>query len=224
MSDQLTLADFAPAAELPDPEELELRDLARLDGVPDSLFTLLIAKPRKPDLIVQHDCIRQLLADGYTEQDIATATGFNKSAIGRRLRMGTLIPKLRALQQSGRITNSVAEACAKLPESIQHRLAEQAQQNNRHLTARDVNEAKRVRATKASAQLPDSLFATPPAIGAIGVAPDWRPTAAARLAELLSLVPESETETHQAIRAVFQTLTCVRDLDTGEIIFAPNVH
>ena len=215
MSDQLSLSDFALAAELPDPEELELRDLARLDGIPDSLFTLLIANPRKPDLIVQYDCIRQLLADGYTQQDIATATGFNKSAIGRRLRMGALIPELRSL----RLTSSVAEACAKLPESLQHRLARQANENGGKLTAHHVSDVKRVHATDASNQLPDSLFVTPPAVGAgLVPAPDWRTTTAIRLGELLRVVPENETQTHEAIQAVFPTLTCTRDIYTGEII------
>lgn len=181
---QLELQDFAPACLVAEPDEL--RDLARLDGVPDPLFRLLTANPRHPHLLDECADLQALLEDGYTAQDICEAVGLNKAALDRRLRMARLIPALAELYRQGGVSNVVAEACAKLPEAVQHQLAELASANGK-LTSGDVTTLKRARASEAVAQLPDELFAPEPQ-------DDWRARARTNLHAILTNLPAGETD------------------------------
>lgn len=95
--------------------------------------------------------------EAATVKEIAARTGMSIQTVRRRLRLRSLAPALRDAFDDGRITASVAEAAARLPERDQNPLADQLAEGGR-LTLPDVSEAARQRSNEAKAELPGELF------------------------------------------------------------------
>ncbi|MGN6170479.1 MAG: ParB/RepB/Spo0J family partition protein [Solirubrobacteraceae bacterium] len=96
--------------------------------------------------------------EATTVKEIAAQTGMSIQTVRRRLRLRSLTPALRAAFNDGRITASVAEAAARLPEPEQKELADELAQQGR-LTLASVRHVARERSVEARAELPDELFA-----------------------------------------------------------------
>jgi ParB-like chromosome segregation protein Spo0J len=98
-------------------------------------------------------------ADGEaaTVKEIAAQTGMSVQTVRRRLRLRSLTPALRAAFDDGRLTASVAEATARLPEPEQDALADQLAEKGR-LTLPDVSDLARRRIDEAKAELSGELF------------------------------------------------------------------
>jgi hypothetical protein len=78
-------------------------------------------------------------------------------AITRRLRLRNLIAELRRAVERGEISQSTAEAAARLPEAAQRELADHLNAGER-VTGKSVRAMKNVTRCAASAALPDHLF------------------------------------------------------------------
>ncbi|HEY3759733.1 MAG TPA: ParB/Srx family N-terminal domain-containing protein [Solirubrobacteraceae bacterium] len=98
-------------------------------------------------------------ADGdvATVKEIAAQTAMSVQTVRRRLRLRSLILKLRDAFDQGMITASVAEAAARLPEPEQQALTRQLAERGK-LTLLDVREVARQRNDEAKADLPSELF------------------------------------------------------------------
>ncbi len=187
----LPLSDFAPACSLS--ENNDLHDLARLDGVPEPLFLLLTVNPRRPDLLAEHDAILALLALGYPQADIVSASGLSAPAIARRLRLSNLLSGLRGSAAALGLSNSVLESCAKLPEPLQRQLLEQASKTGR-ITAGDIAAVRSTRAASAVAALPDDVFSPAPLEGKPAPV-DWRKATADHIEQALQTLPANQAKT-----------------------------
>ena len=95
--------------------------------------------------------------EATTVKEIAAQTGMSIHTVRRRLRLRSLTPVLRDAFDHGRITASVAEAAARLPEPEQNELAEELAQQGR-LTLPSVRHVARERSAEAKAELPGELF------------------------------------------------------------------
>jgi hypothetical protein len=103
-------------------------------------------------------------ADGEatTVKEIAAQTGMSIQTVRRRLRLRSLTPALRDAFNDWRITASVTEPAARLPECEHHALADQLAEGGR-LTLPDVSEVARRRSERTrppSAEHPNTLIAT----------------------------------------------------------------
>jgi ParB-like chromosome segregation protein Spo0J len=96
-------------------------------------------------------------SEPVTVKEIAAQTGMSVQTVRRRLRLRSLTTGLRAAFDEGRITASVAEAAARLPEAHQLALEPQLEADGR-MTVASVREVARQRATVASSELPADLF------------------------------------------------------------------
>lgn len=147
---------------------LKAAALAGLTEVPARILAADVANPeaytlqanftRRANPASEYVAIRDLMAKGYTEQEIGRTLGIKRATIRQRMALGTLIPVLYDLCETGRISVSVCEAAAKLPESIQEELLETFAANNDKLTMNDVRATKEVRRNSASLALSDVLF------------------------------------------------------------------
>ena len=95
--------------------------------------------------------------EATTVKEIAAQTGMSVQTVRRRLRLRSLTPALRDAFDDGRITASVAEAAARLPEREQQELADAAR-TNRAADPSDVRDVARERSAEAKAELPGELF------------------------------------------------------------------
>ena len=202
MSEQalLPLDEFVTAA-LPT-EADDLRDMAILDGVPEPLFLLMLEKAR-PDVVAERDAIKKLLAEGYSERDIAAVTPFNHTAIRRRLNLDNAIPALVELYRVGGATANVLESCAKLPEPIQLELAKKAAETGR-LSAKDVADARKSRAQAAVDGLPGDIFSPEPP------ASDWRSEVRAGLAQAAARIPAHEIHLRERFQQLLEELEAIK--------------
>src|SRR5207302_414124 len=89
---------------------------------------------------------------GHDGQEIAAQTGMSIQTVRRRLRLRSLTPVLRVAFDRGRITASVAEAAARLPEPEQKELADELAQQGR-LTLSYVRHVARERSVEAKSEL-----------------------------------------------------------------------
>lgn len=92
-----------------------------------------------------------------TVKEIAPQTGISVQTVRRRLRLRSLSAGLRAAFDEARITASVAEAAARLPEQKQAELERRLEEEGR-LTLADAREVARQQAGAATADLPGGLF------------------------------------------------------------------
>ena len=168
-----------------------------LDAVPPRssrgpLLTLILNDRRSPNPVAEYHAIRDLLGQGAGESLIVKATGLPVARLRRRLKLGSLDATLMDALAAGRITVSVAEACAKLPSPIQAELVAVLDTNGK-LTAHDVATARRARASQAAAALPAELFTaesplSPQGRGAGGEG-DWRASARTNIESALNSIP-----------------------------------
>ena len=105
--------------------------------------------------------IESLLDLGYSDKQIAQATGLTLGTIRSRLRLRDLHPALREALDEGAISMSVAEQARKLPLVEQEALAIQLDQDGK-LTTRDVNERRHVQIGEAVTALPADFLGDEP--------------------------------------------------------------
>jgi ParB family chromosome partitioning protein len=122
--------------------------------------------------------------EATTVKEIAAQTGMRLQTVRRRLRLRSLTPALRARFDDGRITASIAEAAARLPEPEQQLLAAQFAERGR-LTLRDVSEVARQRSDEAKAALPGELFS--------GREVPWQATVRGHIVAALSALSDDKT-------------------------------
>jgi hypothetical protein len=96
-------------------------------------------------------------SEAVTVKEIAAQTGMSVQTVRRRLRLRSLTPALRAAFDGGKITASVAEAAARLPEANQTALEPQLEAGSR-LTVTTLRGVSRERTAAATSELPDGLF------------------------------------------------------------------
>jgi len=97
-------------------------------------------------------------AEVVTVKEIAAQTGMSVQTVRRRLRLRSLTPVLRAAFDRGKITASLAEAAARLPDACQRELGGQLEAGCR-LSVADVRDVARSRTAAATGELPGGLFA-----------------------------------------------------------------
>jgi ParB/RepB/Spo0J family partition protein len=105
--------------------------------------------------------IESLLDLGYSDKQIAQATGLTLGTIRSRLRLRDLHPALREALDEGAISMSVAEQARKLPLVEQEALAIQLDQDGK-LTTKDVNERRHVQIGEAVTALPADFLGDEP--------------------------------------------------------------
>jgi hypothetical protein len=120
--------------------------------------------------------------EATTVKEIGAQTGMSIQTVRRRLRLRSLTPALRVAFDQGRITASVAEAAARLPEPEQKELADELAQHGR-LTLPSVRQVARERSVEAKAELPDELFADREI--------PWQTTVRGHLLAACSAIPET---------------------------------
>ena len=96
-------------------------------------------------------------SEAVTVKEIAAQTGMSLQTVRRRLRLRSLTPALRVAFDEGKITASVAEAAARLPEAHQIALEPELDAGSR-LTVAVVRAVTRERRDAASSELPPGLF------------------------------------------------------------------
>jgi ParB-like chromosome segregation protein Spo0J len=119
-------------------------------------------------------------SESVTVKAIAAQTGMSVQTVRRRLRLRSLTPALRAAFDEAKITASLAEAAARLPDACQHELEGQLEAGRR-LSAADVRDVARGRTVAATGELPAGLFAEPDVV--------WQVTARGHLIAALSAIP-----------------------------------
>lgn len=161
VSAQLPLSAFADAFKPLQLDDLaDLRDMMKLDGVPEPLSALILSNGLKPNLYQNFLYISSLAGLGYNNAEIAKVSGLAPAFIGRCLQMGKLHPKIAAAYMAGAIKRTVAESIAKLGQGYQARLAAVLAEHGT-LTAKDVHEVRRAGAASAATALPAFMFETP---------------------------------------------------------------
>jgi hypothetical protein len=111
----------------------------------DAVMALKGNAERSPNVLNELKHIEALASEGYTEKQIAEATGMPIQTIRKRLKLTTLTTDLRVALDEGRIKPSVAEKAVRLPALKQDELAQQAGR----ITAADVIESKQVQIREA---------------------------------------------------------------------------
>ena len=104
--------------------------------------------------------IRELALAGYTERDIAQATGLRLAKVRKRLKFARLNDAIFDGVTEGRVAVGVAERAAGLPRHVQDALAGMLAQHGR-ITGDDVAEAVSVGVTTAVESLGDLFGAIP---------------------------------------------------------------
>ena len=88
-------------------------------------FTLVLNNQRSHNPITEYEAIKDLLAQpGMTKERITQITGVPRATIDKRLYLGRLHPDLLRALADGTLKPGVAEACSKLGEQTQARLAD----------------------------------------------------------------------------------------------------
>jgi ParB-like chromosome segregation protein Spo0J len=129
-------------------------------------LTLALHATRSVSPASELQAIETILATGDTDseaitvKEIATQTGMSVQTVRRRLRLRSLTPALRAAFDEGKITASLAEAAARLPDACQRELGGQLEAGSR-LSIADVRDVTRDRTAAATGELPGGLFAEP---------------------------------------------------------------
>ena len=107
--------------------------------------------------------IRELSAAGYSEQEIARATGLKLAVVRKRRKLARLNAAIFEATVSGQVAIGVAERIASLPATAQAGLTGRLHEQGR-ITGDDVHEANSVGVAAAMEELSD-LFAGPMATG-----------------------------------------------------------
>jgi len=141
--------------------------VAAMDEMTPHALTLIAHATRRANPAADLDAIERLLAMGASERDIARETGLRIPTLRQRLRLLDLDPALREGLRRGVVSATVAEQAAKLPVSVQERLAAKLDSEGT-LTAEDVDSQRRVRAVTATAAFPFALVASTPGANDVG--------------------------------------------------------
>jgi ParB-like chromosome segregation protein Spo0J len=165
-------------------------------------LTLALHASRSASPASELQAIETILETGGAEseavmvKEIAAQTGMSVQTVRRRLRLRSLTPALRAAFDEGKITASLAEAAARLPEACQHELEGQLEAGSR-LSAADVRDVARNHTAAAADELPGGLFVEPVAV--------WQVTVRGHLTAALCAIPadagydELQRATHAAL-------------------------
>jgi len=119
-------------------------------------------------------------SEAVTVKEIAAQTGMSVQTVRRRLRLRSLTPALRAAFAEGKVTASLAEAAARLPQACQQQLEGQLEGGSR-LSIADVREVARDRIADATGELPGGLFIEPEVA--------WQVTVRGHLTAALCAIP-----------------------------------
>lgn len=123
----------------------------------DAVMAIKANAERSPNTLNELQHIESLLGEGYTEKQIAEATGMPLATIRKRLKLTRLAPDLRAALDEGRIKPTVAEKAVHLPADQQ---AELAAQDGR-ITGSDVAEVRQVQVKESIDLWPEHADPTP---------------------------------------------------------------
>jgi ParB-like chromosome segregation protein Spo0J len=171
-------------------------------------LTLALHASRSASPASELTAIEAILAAGESECDAATVkeiaaqTGISVQTVRRRLRLRSLSAGLRAAFEEARITASVAEAAARLPDDKQAELERRLEEQGR-LTLADARDAVRRETGAATGALPDGLF-TDREIA-------WQTTVRGHMTAALAAVP---AEGYAAVKdAITELLAAVEKLD-----------
>lgn len=120
---------------------------------------------RKPNLKSDLEAVVRLLDRGASIEEIVQATGMPKQTIEKRLKLTRLIPELRQLFQTDKMSGSTAEAASSLTRTRQTEVWEtyrsRPAEDGDTLTMADVTRVRKVSAVDATSALPDFLFSAP---------------------------------------------------------------
>jgi ParB/RepB/Spo0J family partition protein len=116
------------------------------------------------------EAIEALTGEGYTESQIAQATGMSVQTIRKRERLLVLAPILREGLKTGKLAIGVAEQIAKLPEEARARAAAIFAEDGK-ITGHQVRELLAVERDEATASLSEAIFGEP-----VDEATRWRTT------------------------------------------------
>lgn len=150
---------------------------------------LALHAARRASIATELGLIEQIIAanPGIPEEDllaqISQQTTMVRPTITRRLRLRQLIGELRDAFERGAISDSTAEAAARLPESDQQRLADQLAAGEK-VTTSTVRAMKSARRSAASAALPAHLFSDPE--------PPWSATVGGHIAAAIAATPDGQ--------------------------------
>ena len=111
--------------------------------IPD-LLAVVLNEQRRDNPVADFNAIQRLQRGGATEREIGEMTGMPLNRIRRRMKLGTLHPDLFAVLGQGKVSVTVAEACAALPAAHQANLLIRLRESGR-LTLPDVREVRTVR-------------------------------------------------------------------------------
>lgn len=145
-------------------------------------------------------------SESATVKEIAAQTGMSVQTVRRRLRLRSLTPALRAAFDEGKITASLAEAAARLPDVCQQTLEGQLKAGRR-LSAADVRDVARGRNAAATGELPGGLFAESEVV--------WQVTVRGHLIAALSAIP-SDSGHHELQRATRAALAELELVDAPD--------
>lgn len=126
-------------------ERIPVAIVSDFDGASaDPIVSLSSHALRSVNLSAEVDDIEALMAEGAAIQQISSITGLTAAAVKMRLGLLNLTPGLREALQMGEISPSVAQAAAKLPDSVQAQLLDTFHENGR-LTSADIKAARLAR-------------------------------------------------------------------------------
>lgn len=128
-----------------------------VDSLVESSLAITANAVRSDNPLSDFEAIIQLSEEGYTEQQIAEATGLRIGTIRKRLKLLDLPQELYAGVLDGGIAVGIAERIASRPDSVQEALVGVLMQKGR-ITGADMREASSVARDAAANELA-SLFA-----------------------------------------------------------------
>lgn len=148
-------------------------------------LTLALNGLRSANPVTEYDAIRELVAEGLSESEICRATGVPVARMRARMQLAKLLPALFVALSRQEITQSVAEAAAKLPVALQSELARKLAESGK-LTAEDVRSIRQVDVAAAVASLPGDIFEPEEAVAA-----HWTDRALEMLESTLRVAPST---------------------------------
>jgi ParB-like chromosome segregation protein Spo0J len=160
------IAELAEVGEWPAPPQVQALVIAGPQAARREVrsgLTLALHASRSASPASELAAIESILESSGGEDEaaamaeIAAQTGMSVQTVRRRLRLRSLTAGLRTAFDEARVTASVAEAAARLPEEKQAELERRLQEEGR-LTLADVREVARQHTCAATAALPGELF------------------------------------------------------------------
>lgn len=129
----------------------------RVDSLVESALAMTTNAVRSANPVSDLAAIEKLAREGYTEHDIAQATGLKVGTIRKRMKLLRLDPAIFDSVKAGKTAISTAERAASLPKERQAELAACVKEHGR-ITGDDVAFVSRVGALAAVSSLSGDLF------------------------------------------------------------------